>query len=149
MPGKNIYLSLDDFEEQRVLEPSGLECTINNLVFRKGDTVEHSRIKEILDKCKKYNGFNINTLVIKSKSYLTIWIEEKSKEKKKQVANSPVESPANTPIVPQFNHAGLPLKTITKKYRGQVYEETVVDWAAVGQQPSNKPRRKYRGQYID
>ncbi|MEO1673086.1 MAG: hypothetical protein AAFR77_20300 [Cyanobacteria bacterium J06631_2] len=44
----------------------------------------------------------------------------------------------------------MPTKVVTKRYRGQVYEETVVDWAAVKQMPTmDKSRRKYRGNYID
>jgi len=144
MPGKNIYLSVDDFNDRGIFKSSGLECTIDNLVFRKGDTVEHLRIKEILDLCKKYHSFNRNTLIVKYKNYLTICIEENNK----QVSNT-LTSQANTSAVPQSNNSGLPTKTVTKRYRGQVYEETVVDWAAVQQEQQNKPRRKYRGQYID
>ena len=145
MPGKNLYLSVDDFNDQGTFDPSGLECTMNNLVFRKGDTVENFRIKEILDACKKYNGFNINTLIIKSKNHLTIWIEEKNKP----ISDASVASQENPPVVSQSDNNKLPTKTVTKKYRGRVYEETVIDWSAVQQLKQNKPRRKYRGQYID
>ena len=50
---------------------------------------------------------------------------------------------------PAEDKQSLPTKTITKRYRGQEYEEVVIDWAAVQQNQQNKPRRKYRGQYID
>ena len=43
----------------------------------------------------------------------------------------------------------LPTKTVVKKYRGQEYQETIVDWTALQQIDRQKPRRKYRGQYID
>ena len=147
MASKITYIKTEDFETRRVLGSSNSECTLNNLFFRKSDAFSHHQIQEVLDICNKYNGFNINTLVVKSQDILTIWIEEKSKntqfessENKHQEANRQT----------QFVNQPLPTKKVTKKYRGQVYEEEVVDWAAVQQMSQqNKPTRKYRGQYID
>ncbi len=148
MASKITYIKTEDFETRRVLGSSSSECTLNNLLFRKSDAFDHHQIKEVLDICNKYNGFNINTLVVKSQDILTIWIEEKSKntqslespENKHQEANRQIQS-VNQP---------LPTKKVTKKYRGQEYEEEVVDWAAVQEMSQqNKPPQKYRGQYID
>ena len=147
MPGKTTYLTISDFTERGVIGSSGLEYNINNFSFRKGDSLGHHQIKEMLDTCKKYHNIDINTLIVKDEKNLTLWIEEKSKRAASQPIKSSndeelaVETPANNQ---------LPTKTVTKRYRGQVYEETVVDWAAVQQlNQQEKPRRKYRGQYID
>ena len=47
----------------------------------------------------------------------------------------------------------LPTKKVIRRYRGQVYEEEVIDYAKVKQLGLNlnkqKTRKKYRGQYID
>lgn len=143
MPGKSTYLTADDFTEKSVLEPSGFECTINNSYFRKGDSLNNQKIKEVLSICQKYHSLNINTLIIKDQEILTIWIENMSDK-------SNIESKENRVDESQVqNNQSLPTKTVTKRYRGQVYEETVIDWSAVEQAKQNKPPRKYRGQYID
>lgn len=99
-------------------------------------------MKDALNICKKYHNININTLIVKDKEQLTIWIEEKSIiESENRINESQGEAATND---------RLPTKKVTKRYRGQVYEETVVDWSAVQQlDRQNKPARKYRGQYID
>jgi len=153
MPGKTTYLTISDFTERGVIDSSGLEYNLNNFSFRKGDSLGHHQIKEILDTCKKYHNIDINTLIVKDEKNLTLWIEEKSK----RVASQPVESSNDeeeSAVETPANNQ-LPTKTVTKRYRGQVYEETVVDWAAVQQlnqqeKPrQEKSRRKYRGRYID
>ncbi|MGD1919622.1 MAG: hypothetical protein ACFCAD_12465 [Pleurocapsa sp.] len=142
MSGKTTYLTTSDFTEQVTLSPSNFECSINNSNFRKGDSLRHEKIKEVLDICKKYHKLNINTLVVKDTELLTIWIEEKSYKASTQNSESQTKTPAN--------NQSLPTKTITRRYRGQVYEETVVDWSAMQQvNQQNKPSRKYRGQYVD
>lgn len=144
MAAKITYLKTEDFEQQGVFNHLGSECEINNLFFRKGDTLRDYEIKQVLDICNKYHKFDINTLIIKGEQELTIWIEEKSK----RIASKSTQN-NQVPQQYQVNKQSLPTKTITKKYRGQVYEEVVVDWAAVPQKTQPKPRRKYRGQYID
>ena len=48
------------------------------------------------------------------------------------------------------NHDSIPTKTEIKKYRGKLYEEEIIDWTKMQPpSPQNKPRRKYRGHYID
>ncbi len=145
MPGKIIYLSNDDFKSQGIFDLTGSECILDNLFFRKGDSLKHQQVRETLDLCKKYNDFNINTLIVKCQGSLTIWIEEKAKN----AANQPVKSSENQPVKSPVKERSLPTKTVTKKYRGRVYEETVIDWLGVQQIQHNKPRRKYRGQYVD
>ena len=88
-----------------------------------------------------------NTLIIRGEDDLTIWIEDKSQRSSSQDNNdnSVIANPPKTTTTQQ----SLPTKTVARRYRGQVYEETVVDWEAVQQLDQQKPRRKYRGQYID
>ena len=145
MAGKITYFKTEEFNQLGVFNQLGSECTINDLVFRKGATLAHLEIQQVLDTCNKYSNFGINTLIVKSEDDLTIWIEEKSQRPIFQDnQNHQVASP------PQANQQSIPTKTVTRRYRGQVYEETVIDWAAIQQMnQQGKPRRKYRGQYID
>lgn len=144
MSGKITYFQTEEFYQRGIFSRHQTECKIDELVFTKGDTLKHHEIKQILDTCNKYNKFDINTLIIKGENDLTVWIEDKAQRpdsydlENNQVATQPVE-----------NKQSLPTKTVTKRYRGQVYEEVVVDWAAVQQNQQSKPRRKYRGQYLD
>ena len=150
MSGKNTYLNISDFTDRGFFNSSGLECTIDNVFFRKGDTLEHHQIKQVLDTCKQYNASNINTLIVKEQKTLTIWIADKSSSNQSQSAELKDREQDIVSSPKLEGDRALPTKTITKRYRGQIYEETVIDWSAVQQmsQP-NKPRRKYRGQYID
>ncbi len=142
MAGKITYFNTEEFNQQGVFNHLGSECKINDLVFRKGSTLAHLEIKQVLDTCNKYSNFDINTLIVKSEDDLTIWIEEKSQR--------PISQDNQVTPPPQTNQQSMPTKTVTKRYRGQVYEETVVDWAAIQQtNQQGKPRRKYRGQYVD
>ena len=145
MAVKITYFKKEDFLQQGEFNQFASECKINNLAFRKGDTLKNHEIKQVLDICNKYNGFDINTLIVKGEDDLTIWIEEKSQRTASQDSDNSSEIAAP----PSAAQQPLPTKTVTKRYRGQVYEETVVDWAAVQQLNQQKPRRKYRGQYID
>lgn len=147
MAGKITYFTVEDFASKGVFSDSGLKCTVNNVVFRKGDAFAGSEIKKVLDTCNKYNNFGLNTLIVKKENELTIWIQEEPSASNKP--NNSIQDrnhPASTQ--PQTNQS-LPTKTVVKKYRGREYEETVVDWAALQQTNQSKPRRKYRGQYID
>lgn len=145
MAVKITYFKTEEFYQLGVFNQHRTECKLNELVFIKGDTLGHHEIKQVLDTCNKYNSFDINTLIIKGEDDLTVWIEEKSKRstsqnnQNSQVVSQPVE-----------NKQSIPTKTVTKRYRGQVYQEEVVDWEAMQQMDQQeKPRRKYRGQYID
>ena len=149
MPGKIIYLNQEDFNQRGVFNQFHSECELDGSAFRKNDTLKHQEIKQVLDTCKKYNNFGVNTLIIKSESDLTIWIEQTSQ----RATNSDLPTAASQTNPPASQQA-LPTKTVTKRYRGQVYEETVVDWTAVAMQNKSLPtegkqRRKYRGNYID
>ena len=149
MPGKIIYLNQEDFNQRGVFNQFHSECELDGSAFRKNDTFKHQEIKQVLETCKKYNNFGVNTLMIKSESDLTIWIEQISQ----RATNSDLPTAASQTDAPASQQA-LPTKTVTKRYRGQVYEETVVDWAAVAMQNKSLPtegkqRRKYRGNYVD
>ena len=147
MAGKITYFTVEHFTKKGVFSDSGLKYTINDVVFRKKDTFANLEIKKVIDTCKKYNNFGVNTLIVEKDNELTIWIEEKRlADNKPDNSQKDGNHPASTQ--PQTNQS-LPTKTVVKKYRGREYEETVVDWAALQQVNQQKPRRKYRGQYID
>jgi len=154
MTSKINYLKKEDFDRQGIFNQFRSECRLKDLVFRKGDTFENQEIKQVLDTCKKYKQLGTDTLIVRSNSDLTIWIEQKSQSKAN--GDRPNSQTANiSPTTSSTPQTSLPTKTVTKRYRGQVYEETVVDWAAVAMQKQNKTpkndkqRRKYRGNYID
>ncbi|HEY9767286.1 MAG TPA: hypothetical protein V6C71_02120 [Coleofasciculaceae cyanobacterium] len=129
-----------------MFDQSGTKCTIDGLVLKKGDRSGHDDIQKIMSSCRQYNLLGINTIVVKGDNDLTIWIEEKSQT----IQEAGVTKDDEVTRQPLANNQSLPTKTVTKQYRGQVYEEVVVDWAAMQQtNQQNKPRRKYRGQYID
>ena len=130
MAGKTTYFTVESFAEQAAFSDSGLS-TIDNIEFRKGDTFVDLEIRKVLDTCNKYNNFGVNTLIVKKDNELTIWIEEKLlANNKPDNSQQDKNHPASTQ--PQTNQP-LPTKTVIKKYRGQEYEETVVDWAALQQ----------------
>ncbi|MEL6437735.1 MAG: hypothetical protein AAFQ80_00565 [Cyanobacteria bacterium J06621_8] len=138
MVEKITYLKVEEFNHQGEFNHHGSECRINSLVFRKGNTMGHHEIKQVLDICNKYQNFDTHTLIIRGEKELTVWIEDK--------AQRPVTQAATDISASQ----SFSTKTVTRRYRGQVYEETVVDYAALQQNnQENKPRRKYRGKYID
>ena len=146
MVSKITYLKTEDFNHRGVFNRFHSECKLDDLVFRKGNTLKHHEIKQVLDTCNKYNSFNINTLIVKGEENLTIWIEQKSQ---RSIAPERTNKLEETPQAAAAAQA-LPTKVVTKRYRGQVYEETVVDWAAVQQMKhKDTARRKYRGNYID
>lgn len=150
MAGKTTYLTIKEFKNQAVLNQFDSECTVNNLSFKKEETLEHHRIKEVLDICNKYNNFNINTLIVNSQETLTIWIEEKSQASSAQDIEIQEDKGNQDKIESRQTNQSIPTKKVIKRYRGQVYEEVVVDWGAMQQlNQQNKSPRKYRGQYID
>lgn len=150
MAGKTTYLKIEEFNDQASCTQSDSTCAINGLIFRQGEALEDHKIKEVLDICNKYSNFNINTLIVNSQGILTIWIEEKSESSSTQDMETQEIKDNKAKIESQPNHQSVPTKKVIKRYRGQVYEEEVVDWAAMQQMnQQNKPRRKYRGQYID
>ena len=144
MAGITTYFTVENFTQKGVFSDSGLS-TIDNVVFRKGDTFRDFEIKKVLDICNKYNNFGVNTLIVKKQNELTIWIEEFSVSNKSSNSED-LNHLASTQ--PQTNQP-VPTKTVVKRYRGREYEETVVDGAALQQMNQQKPRRKYRGQYVD
>jgi hypothetical protein len=57
----------------------------------------------------------------------------------------------NNAHTPQLTHQQVPTKKVTKVYRGQTYEVEIPDYSIASPEILDrpKPRRKYRGQYID
>lgn len=145
MPSRTSYFKTERFLKEASFDRSGLKCVSEDRVFQKDDTWTHDEADKVINLCSQYRNDEIDTIVVKGEKDLTVWIEDKStaipEPSDRVSASTDRQSMAN----PQF----LPTKTVIKKYRGSEYEETVVDWAAVQQIQQSKPRRKYRGQYID
>ncbi|WP_019508425.1 hypothetical protein [Pleurocapsa sp. PCC 7319] len=197
MTGKNTWLTTENSTPKEFLDQSNSEFSLNDLVWRKVDNFKHNQILEVLDICQKYNELDVNTFVVRSQENLTIWIEETSKlpsshnnpntkvNKDQTVLQTP-QSISTKTVVKDFqpiptqtvrqnsqsiptekvtrkyrgqmyeeeqlasNHDSIPTKTEIKKYRGKLYEEEIIDWTKMQPpSPQNKPRRKYRGHYID
>ena len=145
MAGTTTYLESKELVQKGTFNKSGSEYTLDNIVFRKSKTWNGSDIEQAKDACNKYHKFDLSTLIVKEENKLTIWIEKKSSITATKKNTEPQET-----IQTQKDKQPIPTKTITKKYRGQEYEQVVVDWTAIQQTDlENKPRRKYRGQYID
>lgn len=145
MPSKTSYFKTERFLKEATFDRSGLKCVIKNRIFKKDDSWTHDESEKVINLCSQYRNNEIDTLVVKGKNDLTVWIEDKS--------TAAIESPNQVASIADrqslTDPQALPTKTIIKKYRGREYEETVVDWAAVQQIQQPKPRRKYRGQYVD
>ena len=145
MTGTTTYLESKELVQKGTFNKSGSEYTLDNMVFRKSKTWNDGDIEQAKDACNKYHKFDLSTLIVKEENKLTIWIEKKSSITASIKKTEPQET-----IQIQEDRQPIPTKTITKKYRGQEYEQVVVDSAAIQQTDlENKPRRKYRGQYID
>ena len=145
MSGKIAYYNKKHFLKRVDFDRTGSKCTIKDLVFEKGETLKHRNLKKAMNYCKQYNDRNLSTIVVRGEQDIVIWIEKKPQTTSTKSQNDKTE----VKISPQTSQQPLPTKTVTKKYRGQVYEEVVIDWAAVQQIKQPKPRRKYRGQYVD
>ena len=176
MAGQIKYFTKENFARQGIFNEFHSECKINNLHWKRGDTYRHQEIKAVLNLCKKFNQREFDTIIVRSEADLTIWIEDKSQTRNllddssdRTQTNSAAPEAAQQQLptktvtrryrgqtyeetdstAPEAAQQQLPTKTVTRRYRGQTYEETVIDWAAVQQANVAKPRRKYRGQYVD
>ena len=145
MAGTTTYLEFKELVQKGTFNKSGSEYTLDNMVFRKSKTWNGGEIEQAKDTCNKYHKFDLSTLIVKKENKLTIWIEKKSSITATKENTEPQEI-----IQTQQDRQSIPTKTIIKKYRGQEYEQVVVDWTKIQQTDlQNKPRRKYRGRYID
>ena len=145
MAGTTTYLEFKELVQKGTFNKSGSEYTLDNMVFRKSKTWNGDEIEQAKDTCNKYHKFDLSTLIVKKENKLTIWIEKKSSITATKKNTEPQEI-----IQTQQDRQSIPTKTIIKKYRGQEYEQVVVDWTKIQQTDlQNKPRRKYRGRYID
>lgn len=145
MTGTTTYLESKELDQKGTFNQSGSEYTLDNIVFRKSKTWNGGEIEQAKDACNKYHKFDLNTLIVKEENKITIWIEKKSSITATKKNTEPQET-----IQTQEERQPISTKTITKKYRGKEYEQVVVDSAAIQQTDlQNKPRRKYRGRYID
>jgi len=70
MTGKITHFKYKDFDEQGTFNQFHSECRLDNLLFRKGDTLKHQEIQQVLNTCKKYNNFGANTLIVQGESDL-------------------------------------------------------------------------------
>ena len=143
MEGKISYLVLKKFHQQGTVDSSGSKYTMDGSTFSKGETFDKEEIKQALQICNQHSREKTNTLIVKDEGSVVIWVEDKPY---KPDDNKILES---NPINTQQPDRQLLTKKVIKRYRGQTYEETVIDWEAMQQTGRQNSIRKYRGQYVD
>ena len=62
MAGKIIYFKAEDFNHRGTFNQFYSECKLDDLVFRKSDTLNHHEIKQVLDICNKYNSRSVQKI---------------------------------------------------------------------------------------
>ena len=168
MAGQTIYLSKEKFIACGYFTRENLEYITNGFVFVKKDNLEVYKVEETLSLCQKYTNLNLNTIVVISPKYLTVWVEDRVKSSLKRTAitqnEKNLDRDSSAPQKPVRKYRGREYEKenvtpnynltcndeVVKKYRGQTYKEVVVDRSSPKpEKPPEKFRRKYRGQYID
>ena len=168
MAGQTIYLSKEKFIACGYFARKNLEYITNGFVFVKKNILEVYKVEETLNLCQKYSNLNLNTIVVISPKYLTVWVEDREKSSSQRIETTQSKKDlAQDHSAPQKNvrkYRGREYEKenvtpncnlscndkVVKKYRGQTYQEAVVDRSSPKpEKPPEKFRRKYRGQYID
>ena len=156
-----IQIAEEELRKSGNLASNAQSVDFENVSFRKGPTFPLEMYEKALAYCEKFSVKQLKSLIVKNKYSLTIWNQQqtsvisdqdaaKAGTEKLQTPTSQVEFTENSGQE-QAAPNKVPTKTVVRHYRGQTYEVQVPDYSAIQQQLSNKqkPRRKYRGQYID
>lgn len=154
-----------EFKQQSLNSQDPVVTYFQNDCFKKGATFSLAMQEQALKYCQKYLDKGLNSLLVQSKHYFTIWIQSTNTESQPTHLKANL-SPVNSELVAKdtnfqsiqkvvavdsINEAQIPKKKVTKLYRGVAYEIEAPDHSLIQQtvQDQLKPRRKYRGQYID
>lgn len=168
MSDLSLYFTEQEFHKySRFLNASSIDFEGDS--FNKGVTFSLKMQEQAIKYCQKLAAKKIKSLSIKSKYGITIWIQTEGDEDKetkpklhllneeKAIEQSHTESNKITSSdLEKFNSLPKNLtnevstKKVTRVYRGQTYEVEIPDYSAIQKRSSRqKPRRKYRGQYVD
>ena len=132
--------------------------------FNKGFTFSLAMQEQAIKHCQKFATQKLKSLLVKGRYGITVWIQTQSSNSEEVLEFLPsieIVKPSDDESSSVNFNAGannsqenitheIPAKKVTRVYRGQTYEVEIPDYSTIqnisGQQ---KPRRKYRGQYID
>ena len=154
-----IHLTEKEFSKYSdTLNASSVDFEGNS--FNKKFTFSLEMQERAIKYCQKFAAKKIKSLLVKGEYGITVWIETQNSNFKEIKLESlpPTEiiKPSNDESNIESNNSQehithkIPTKKVTRVYRGQTYEVEVLDYSALQNMPKQqKPRRKYRGQYID
>ena len=133
--------------------------------FNKGFTFSLAMQEQAIKHCQKFATQKLKSLLVKGRYGITVWIQAQSSKseeiKLESLPSTEIIKPSDNESSSVNFNAGsnnsqenitskIPIKKVTRVYRGQTYEVEIPDYSTIqnisGQQ---KPRRKYRGQYVD
>lgn len=137
--------------------------------FSKGFTFSLGMQEQAIKFCQKLAAKKIKSLLVKGKHGITIWIQTKGDNSEginpkyhlptteKEVTKQSYDESTNiTSSNAELNNSQenrtnkVPTKKVTRVYRGQTYEVEIPDYSTIQEIPNQqKPRIKYRGQYVD
>ena len=174
-----IELTEEEFIKQTSCAKNALSLDFQNASFKKGPTFSTAMREQAIKYCQKFVAKKLKSLLVENKYSFTVWTQQgtvqtqttKSDSKDaisldelvknfsdptKEVKSSNPEqisgqqqSTSKEQIDPPNS---IPTKKVVRRYRGQTYEVEVPDYTTLmqlAQHNQNKPRRKYRGQYVD
>ena len=174
-----IELTEEELFKQTSCTNNALSLDFQNASFKKGPTFSTAMREQALKYCQKFVTKKFKSLLVENKYSFTVWVQQESAKTQKKESNSksaislnelvknipdPTQEAKNSnseqissqqPSVSKEETnvpTSIPTKKVVRRYRGQTYEVEVPDYPALmqlAQRNQNKPRRKYRGQYVD
>lgn len=158
-----IYLTEKEFSKYLgTLNTSSIDYEGSS--FNKKFTFSLGMQEQAIKYCQKFAAKKIKSLLVKGKYGITIWIQTQnsnSEEIKSEIPITEIVKPSNNKSnsvnsaleldnsQENITHK-IPTKKVTRVYRGQTYEVEIIDYSTLHNMPKQqKPRRKYRGQYVD
>jgi hypothetical protein len=154
-----------EFQQQTLYQKNDLSIRFENDRFKKGLTFSITMQEQAINYCQRLVAKSLSSLLVKEKYSFTVWVQEKNLESQETKLKSDF-SVTNLELVtedtnfqdevkiastPRQIQQQISTKKVTKLYRGQTYEVEIPDYSIASPEMQNqpKPRRKYRGQYID
>ena len=146
-------LTEQEFDQQTHSNENNLSVKFQESLFKQGLTFSLPMKRQAMRYCQKLIEKNISSLLVKGTYCFTVWVQEHNSHHSSQQNNWSTQQQSNSfqasSTIDNPHQVGR--KKITKTYRGQTYEVEVPDYSAIENvlQNQSKPRKKYRGQYID
>lgn len=130
-----IIISIKDLEKKTNNLQGKLIIDFDNKSYKKIKLISKKYKKQIHEITEEYSSNNLEIILVEHNNFYSIWLEQ-------EVINE-VEAELSQKHQLQYPHKMI------KKYRGQVYEEEVLDSVTLKRNKINTKRLKYRGNYID